>query len=90
MYYKKQAESNKKMIELIPDGIFDLCEVFPVNDKEVSFEEYFWIENYLLSPNFNYIAIFVRRNEEKIGSYSNKEYIIIIQSLIDNTNISNG
>lgn len=75
------------MVELIPDGIFDLCEDFPVNDKEPCYEEYFCIENYLISPNLNYIAIFVRRIEEKVGSHSTKEYIIIIQSLINNTNV---
>ncbi|CAD8077387.1 unnamed protein product [Paramecium sonneborni] len=84
MQNKTLAETNKKMKERVPDGIFDLCDEFPVNDKEVSFEEYFWIENYLISPNLKYIAIFVRRNEQRIGSYSHEEYIIFVHSLIDN------
>ncbi|CAD8058071.1 unnamed protein product [Paramecium primaurelia] len=90
MQNKSKAETNQNTIGLNPDGIFDLCDYFPVNDNDVCFEEYFWIENYILSPDQRYIAIFVRRNEVKIGSHSLKEYIIFILSLIDNEYIYYG
>ncbi|CAD8158137.1 unnamed protein product [Paramecium octaurelia] len=84
MQSKNQADTNQKRIELIPDGIFDLCDEFPVNDKDVSFEEYFEIKHYILSPNQNYIAIFVVRTEIVVGSHSREEYILFIKSLINN------